>query len=181
MLTGTLEELSNQLRSKKIGDGTEMKETELDVLQRQQNKGAKDWESGGRGIVPGTLLKLLVKDKLPHSKEVPVNAKEWQLKPLRREKEDYSRWGLTSKKGWQLKPRRKKIIADENQPARKFWQLKPPEERERRSQQMSTNQRERLAVETLRRKITADEHQPARKVDSWNSWGERTLKLFWYM
>jgi len=31
--------------------------------------------------VPGTLLKLLVKDKLPHSREVHVNAKEWQLKP----------------------------------------------------------------------------------------------------
>ena len=53
-------------------------------------KGAKDWESGGRGIVPSTLLKLLVKDELPHSREVSVNAKEWQLKPLRREKEDYS-------------------------------------------------------------------------------------------
>ena len=33
--TATLEELSNQRRSKKIGDGTETKETELDVLQRQ--------------------------------------------------------------------------------------------------------------------------------------------------
>ena len=31
--------------------------------------------------MPGTLLKLLVKDKLPHSSEVPVNAKEWQFKP----------------------------------------------------------------------------------------------------
>ena len=37
--------------------------------------------------MPGVLLKLLVKDKLPHSREVPVNAKEWQLKPLKREKE----------------------------------------------------------------------------------------------
>ena len=35
------------------------------------------------------LLKLLVKDKLPHSREVPMNTKDWQLKPLRREK-DYS-------------------------------------------------------------------------------------------
>ena len=40
--------------------------------------------------MPGALLKLLVKDKLPHSTEVPVNAKECQLKPPRREKEDYS-------------------------------------------------------------------------------------------
>ena len=29
----------------------------------------------------GALLKLLVREKLPHSREVPVNAKEWQLKP----------------------------------------------------------------------------------------------------
>ena len=40
-------------------------------------------KSGGRGIVPGTLLKLLVKDKLLHSGKVPVNA---ELRPLRREK-----------------------------------------------------------------------------------------------
>ena len=47
--------------------------------------------------MPGALLKLLVKDKLPHSTEVPVNAKECQLKP----------------------PRREKITVDEDQPARK--------------------------------------------------------------
>ena len=41
MPTATLEELSNQRRTKKIGDGEETKETELDVLQRQRNKGAK--------------------------------------------------------------------------------------------------------------------------------------------
>jgi len=58
--------------------GAETKETVLDVLQRQR---VKDWESGGRRIVPGALLKLLVKDKLPHSRKVSVNAKEWQLKP----------------------------------------------------------------------------------------------------
>ena len=40
--------------------------------------------------MPGALLKLLLKDKLPHSRKVPVNVKEWQLKLLRREKEDYS-------------------------------------------------------------------------------------------
>ena len=84
MPTATLEELSNQRRSKKIVDSAETKETELDVLQRQRNKGVKDRESGGRGIVPGALLKLVVKDKLPHSREVPVNAKEWQLKSPRR-------------------------------------------------------------------------------------------------
>ena len=96
MPTATQEELSNQRRSKKIGDGADTKEIELDVLQRQCNKGVKDRESGGRGIMPGTLLKLLVKGKLPHSREVLVNVKEWQLKPLRR-----------------------KITADEDQPPRR--------------------------------------------------------------
>ena len=37
--------------------------------------------------MPGALLKLLVKDKLPHRREVPMNTKEWQLaEPPRREK-----------------------------------------------------------------------------------------------
>ena len=36
-----LEKLSNQCRSKKIGDDRETKETEPNVLQRQENKGAK--------------------------------------------------------------------------------------------------------------------------------------------
>ena len=36
--------------------------------------------------MPGALLKLLVKDKLLHSREVYVNTKEWQLKLLRRKK-----------------------------------------------------------------------------------------------
>ena len=40
--------------------------------------------------MPGALLKVIVKDKLLHSRKVPVNAKEWQLIPLRREKQDYS-------------------------------------------------------------------------------------------
>ena len=71
-----LEELSNQRRSKKISDGKEMKQTEPNVLQWQWNKGVNGWENGRRGIVPGTLLKLLVKDKLLHSWKVSVNAKE---------------------------------------------------------------------------------------------------------
>ena len=63
MPTAALEELSNQRRSKKIGDGAETKVTKLDVLQRQRNKGAKDQESGGRGVVPGTLLKFPKREK----------------------------------------------------------------------------------------------------------------------
>ena len=71
--------------------------------------------------MPGTLLKLLVKDKLPHSREVPVNAKEWQLKPLRRENKDYSRKVPVNVKEWQLKPQKREneFTADEHQPARK--------------------------------------------------------------
>ena len=67
------------------------------------------------------LLKLLVKDKLPHSRV--VNAKEWQLKPLIR---------------LQLK--------GTNEGER--MAAETPEERERIFQQMSTNQHEMLAVET---------------------------------
>ena len=48
--------------------GAETKETVLDVLQRHE---VKDWESRGRGIMLGALLKLLVREKLPHSREVP--------------------------------------------------------------------------------------------------------------
>ena len=45
--------------------------------------GTKERESEGKEDVLGTLLKLLVKDKLLHSGKVPVNA---DLRPLRREK-----------------------------------------------------------------------------------------------
>ena len=31
--------------------------------------------------MPSVLLKLLVKDKLPYCRTVPVNMKEWQLNP----------------------------------------------------------------------------------------------------
>ena len=59
--------------------GAETKETVLDVLQRQRNERLRKRRE--KDIVPGALLKLLVKDKLPHSRKVSVNAKEWQLKP----------------------------------------------------------------------------------------------------
>ena len=55
-------------------------ETErLDVLQRLRNKGAR--KRSEREVVLGTLLKLLVKDKLLHNGKVPVNP---ELRPLRR-------------------------------------------------------------------------------------------------
>ena len=44
--------------------------------------GIKERESEGREVVLGTLLKLLVKDKLLHSGKVPVNA---ELRPEERE------------------------------------------------------------------------------------------------
>ena len=52
-------------------------ETELDMLQRLWNKGARKRRERG------TLVKLLVKDKLLYSRKVAVNA---ELRPLRREK-----------------------------------------------------------------------------------------------
>ena len=125
------------------------KETELDVLQRQRNKGVKGWESWGRGTTPNVLLKLLVKDKSLYSGKVPTSTKEWQTRPPRRGKRHYS--------GWETD-----------------WQLKPWGERER-LQQTSTNQHTRLEVETRGEKInnTAEKHQPAWKVGSWNPSGER--------
>ena len=60
--------------------GRPRNETELDVLR---DFGTKERESKGREVVLGTLLKLLVKDKLLHSGKVPVNA---ELRPPRREK-----------------------------------------------------------------------------------------------
>ena len=54
-------------------------ETDLDVLLLR-GFGIKERESEGREVVLGTLLKLLLKDKLLHSGKVPVNA---ELRPLR--------------------------------------------------------------------------------------------------
>ena len=54
-------------------------ETELDVLQRLRNKGARK----RREVILGTPFKLLVKQKLLYSGKVPVNV---ELRPLRREK-----------------------------------------------------------------------------------------------
>jgi len=40
-------------------------------------------------IVPGALHAQTARERqVPHSREVPVNAKEWQLKPLRRENDN---------------------------------------------------------------------------------------------
>ena len=58
------------------------RERQLDVLP-PRDFGTKERESEGREVVLGTLLKLLVKDKLLHSGKVPVNA---ELGPLRKEK-----------------------------------------------------------------------------------------------
>ena len=136
----------------------------------RRNERDRAWESGGRGSV--TCLSLLVKDKLPHSREVPVNVKEWQLKPPRREGErkkiTVDEHQQARKLGsWNPLRERKKITADENQPAWKVGSCTPrkekdivdehqqakqvgswkPEERERRLQRMNTNQHERLTVE----------------------------------
>ena len=65
----------------KIGGGPETRETELDVLQTSVR--TKEQKSEGREVVLGTLLKVLVKDKLLHCGKVPVNM---ELRPLRRQK-----------------------------------------------------------------------------------------------
>ena len=57
-----------------------------------------------------------------------MNAKEWQLKPLRRENED--------------------LIQQKSTRERERMAAETPEEREGRLQRMSTNQHERLAGET---------------------------------
>ena len=64
-------------------------ETELDVLQRLRNKGARKRRERG------TLLKLLAKDKLLYSRKVPINA---ELRPLRREKRgtEVQRYGTSA-------------------------------------------------------------------------------------
>ena len=100
--------------------------------------------------MPGALLNMLVKDKLPHSREVPVNTKEWQLKPPRREKRR-----LQQKSTRECE--RMAAETPEERERRLQWMstnqherlaVETPEERERRLQRMSTNQHERLAVET---------------------------------
>ena len=55
--------------------------------------------------MPGVLLKLLVKDRLPQSREVPVNGKGWQLKPPSRKK--ITAENTRERKESQLKPLRK--------------------------------------------------------------------------
>ena len=69
-------------KSLEIGDGPEMRETSRHAAS-VTDFGPKERESEGREIVLGTLLKLLVKDKLLHSGKVPINV---ELRPPRREK-----------------------------------------------------------------------------------------------
>ena len=60
------------------------RETDLNVLPLR-DFGTKEQEGEGREAMLGTLLKLLVKDKLLHIGKVPVNV---ELRPLRREKRE---------------------------------------------------------------------------------------------
>ena len=81
-----LEELPNQCRSKKTGVGTERDRAWR--AAEEQNKGAKVGETWGRVTLPNMLLKLLVKDKPLHSRNVLISARRWQTRPPRRGK-----WG----------------------------------------------------------------------------------------
>ena len=80
----TLEELSNQCSSKMVGDGAEMKKTELDVLQRQRNKGPTDWQSVGRGIVPARDNLYISQQKSTHECERMVAETPEERKRLQR-------------------------------------------------------------------------------------------------
>ena len=80
----TLEELSNQCSSKMVDDGAEMKKTELDVLQRQRNKGPTDWQSVGRGIVPARDNLYISQQKSTHERERMVAETPEERKRLQR-------------------------------------------------------------------------------------------------
>ena len=70
-------------KSLKIGDGPEMRDRAR-CAAVMYYFGTKKQESEVKEVVLCTLLKLLVTDKLLHSRKVPVNA---ELRPLRREKQ----------------------------------------------------------------------------------------------
>ena len=80
-----------------------------------------------------------------------MNAKEWQLKPLRREKED-----LIQQKSIRERERMAAETPEEREGRLQRMSTNPherlacetPEKREGRLQRMSTNQRKRLAAET---------------------------------
>ena len=119
MLTGTLEELSSHRRSKKIGDGAETKETELDVLQRQRNKGAKrlrKWSERNRARRAAqtaserqaTSQQRSTRERERMAAETP---EERERRLQRMNSNQHERLAVETPE---------KIIADENQPARKF-------------------------------------------------------------
>ena len=94
----------------------------------------------------GALLKLQVKNKLLHSGKVPVVAKEWQLRPLRRGEArlQQMRGRLAAETPEEREARLQRMSTNQSE----RLAVETPEERKTRLQQLSTNQRERLAVET---------------------------------
>ena len=70
-------------KSLKIGDGPDERDRSRRAAAERLRFETKKRESEGREVVLGTLLKLLVKDKLLHSRKVSMNT---ELSPLRREK-----------------------------------------------------------------------------------------------
>ena len=112
--------------------------------------------------MPGTLLKLLMKDKLPHSREVPMNVKEWQLAETPKERE------RIKIKADELNNQHERLAAETPeeretrlQQVRDRLTVETPEEREARLQQMSINQRERLAVENSEERELRLQHYSA--------------------
>ena len=130
-----------QNRKKKLSWLLEtLRKEKTDMLQRQWNKGAK---VEGVGLCQVRCSKCLWKTF--YSGKVPVTTggwqtrhprrgkwgyswwgTDWQLKTLRREKQDNSRWTLTSVNVWQLKsPRKEKDSRKQVPTSVKGWQSKP--------------------------------------------------------
>ena len=130
---------------------------QLDLLQRQWNKGEKGGECGGRVIMPGELLKLLserqatLQRKSTHecermASETPEERQtrlHWMRNRLASETPEERQTRLQ----W-MRYRRASEPPEERQTRIK---AETPKERETRLQQMSTNQHKRWQLKLLRR------------------------------
>ena len=68
------------------------------MLQRQQNKRTIGLENRGRGIVPGALLKLLVKDKLLQRGNIVTIKSERMAAETPEERETRLQWMSTNQR-----------------------------------------------------------------------------------
>ena len=66
-------------QEQEVAEDRRLPRNKRQILTCCRDFGTKERESKGREVVPGTLLRLLVKDKLLHSGKVLVNV---ELRPL---------------------------------------------------------------------------------------------------